>query len=1322
MVFLPSRSKLKHIDLTELSQLEGKPALSIIEALLIGKAVKICPITDPRLEASNLISLRLKRLVRLAETLFEESGSRDLHVAWMFAHGLFKNLSPVRSPLLLLPVQLDTEGGHWILKPKDGAGVYINKSLVHAYAHHQQSDLASNLLEEDFDESEKDLLSFRNFLYELIQRSTLNINFNQANFSDQLEPFKDWKRKDFEKEHGAGEIKLIPEAVLGIFPQSDSYLEPDYQELILRAGEGDVSNFFESLSGNQGDGNEIHLGRAVGESRLNLVFPIDQYQEQVVRAVKQQQSVVVEGPPGSGKSQLICNLITDAIANKKNVLVVSQKRAALEVVWKRMQDSGLENFVGMVSDFRNDRPMLYDRIAQQILRLEEYRQKSTSADLIRAERAFLSACHRIDQIVEVLDQYRHALSDESLCGVSIKELYLGSDRNAESIPLRQELQWLRVDEVSDFRNKLLAIATHLQVLRSDGDLWSDRIDFSSLGISDLSKMRKMLGGFTTVIEKRATNLLQASGLSADYYQLKLFASHAENIQLLIDEVDVASYTFLQRMFEVRTEEPNELWWSNLRRLINGCFESPGIATHIPSAQLGAVQQALHHAMNARSGIFSWIRWRFFSKERFLINRAMVAHGLSGRDGMSTLERMLDHRLNLEHLISKLHEQEWTSRIPSDFTAEAFNHWFDLTRRAMSIRGKILEIRGLETFLSPATLEFTQFQAVLKAVAEQSIKFQRDRKNWLVYFNENQLDRFHNDPTKSAEADFYLERHFDRMCAVDKIVSELPVHFKSILDRLLLSFETLNDQSLVKLFDNSLYLAWIEHLESRTPELRIVTSGVVEQLETELRAVLKTKSDLSKEIALLRATERMLENLEFNRLNNLVSYRDLLHQVTKRKKIWPLRKTIGEFQSEIFKVMPCWLASPESVSAMFPLGEIFDLVIFDEASQCFTERAIPALSRGKLAVIAGDTKQLRPSDLYRIRLDEDAQEESKKTDALINDLETESLLELAKRWFRTIHLSGHYRSRLPELIGFSNRNFYSNRLVMVPDRRLLRSGESAFELVKVDGVWKDNVNLPEARTIAKLVCETIGAAPQKELGVVTFNYQQQEVITDCIEAELSQRGMSWPASLMVKNIENIQGDERDVIFFSIGYAPNEKGKVSLQFGSLNLDGGENRLNVAITRAREKIVVVSSIRSDQLDGTSSKNKGPKLFAEWLKFVEDCVGGKRVHKKPEVKKRNQGWYLSDAILGVANKQSPITESGLPFADLLVSHSDGEEHLIITDDEHFVKSLTPKHHHAWLAQLLESKNWSHRKAYSRNFWYQKDQFMEDVCKLPLQVIPENG
>mgnify|MGYP003349153301 FL=1 len=142
---------------------------------------------------------------------------------------------------------------------------------------------------------------------------------------------------------------------------------------------------------------------------------------------------------------------------------------------------------------------------------------------------------------------------------------------------------------------------------------------------------------------------------------------------------------------------------------------------------------------------------------------------------------------------------------------------------------------------------------------------------------------------------------------------------------------------------------------------------------------------------------MTDDIAYNRLHNMITYRDLDHQVTKKKRLWPLRKTISEFSNGLFRVIPCWLASPESVSALFPLERNFDLVVFDEASQCFPEQGLPAIARGKQVVIAGDSRQLKPSDFYRLRWD--AGEDDP-------DLDSESLLDLAGRRFPHIRLQGH----------------------------------------------------------------------------------------------------------------------------------------------------------------------------------------------------------------------------------------------------------------------------------------------------------------------------
>src|SRR5690606_7225768 len=136
-------------------------------------------------------------------------------------------------------------------------------------------------------------------------------------------------------------------------------------------------------------------------------------------------------------------------------------------------------------------------------------------------------------------------------------------------------------------------------------------------------------------------------------------------------------------------------------------------------------------------------------------------------------------------------------------------------------------------------------------------------------------------------------------------------------------------ALEKLFQNSLRLAWIDHIEAKNPDLRAVSSQKMEKQREELMALVEEKQKLSHDILLLRARERVYENLEYNRLNNRVTYRDLYHQVTKKKKVWPIRKLITDFQHELFNVMPCWMVSPEAASAMFPMSELFDIVIFDE---------------------------------------------------------------------------------------------------------------------------------------------------------------------------------------------------------------------------------------------------------------------------------------------------------------------------------------------------------------------------------------------------------
>ena len=359
-------------------------------------------------------------------------------------------------------------------------------------------------------------------------------------------------------------------------------------------------------------------------------------------------------------------------------------------------------------------------------------------------------------------------------------------------------------------------------------------------------------------------------------------------------------------------------------------------------------------------------------------------------------------------------------------------------------------------------------------------------------------------------------------------------------------------------------------------------------------------------------------------------KDYLYQISKEKKLWPIRKTMENYGEFILSLFPCWLLSPDNVSSLLPLTKnLFDIVIFDEASQVFIESTIPTIYRGRNIVVAGDAKQLRPSATFMKRYlgaDPDTVEDLSVAAAL----EVESLLDLAVARYSSANLTYHYRSRHQELIDFSNAAFYSSKLQIAPNIFVNR-GTPPIERFKVDGVWVDRKNQAEAQKIVELLKEIFKTRKENEsIGIITFNSDQQTCIADAIDKEargdadfrnaITQERMRTDGgedtSLFIKNLENVQGDERDIIIFSIGYAKNEQGKVYTNFGSLSTDGGENRLNVAITRAKSKIIVVTSLEPEELKVDTSKNLGPKLLREYLAYVRAVSDGDREQAKAILK----------------------------------------------------------------------------------------------------------
>lgn len=1296
------------IDVNQFDFLDNKPSFDIIQALVTGKGkIALCDNLDSRNDKVNEATRTLKKIFRRENFINEERGARDLYVGWPFVQGKFMEGTSVRCPLLFFPVTLEVASDKWYLKVRKDVNVTFNKSFLLAYGHFNQVKIGDEILERTFDNFDGDSQEFRNELYQYLKDSPLEINFNQDIFSDKLIDFKTYKKDEYDRTYGNGEIKLIPEAVIGIYAQAGSYLVPDYEKLLESSEFTDLEDFFLKRSQPEEAEDKRNMYRflkQVREDQTFTPFAFDASQENAIKAIKKGNSLVVQGPPGTGKSQLICNLISDFIARGQKVLVVCQKRAALDVVFNRLKEQELSEFVALVHDFKNDRKTIYEQIDNQIENIDEYKQRNNSLDSIYLEREFLQSSRKIDQITEELEEFKEALFNSEECGYSPKELYLTSDPEQLSVNLKLEYREFTSEKVAEFEEKLSNYYPYASQFYWSDHIWKNRISFKDFGVADLKELQRKLEEipeYSNQFENKIKDILKDPISVEESSWVLDRESTIEDLLSILEDPKV--YRYFKHMLHQTVERD---WFIIKEKAVFECYKDIGAEEHIPVEQLGEYQEALTKALDSSTKIWKWLGWNLFSKDKYKIKRAIVANDLRwGKKGFKTLVKKIDNRLNLEHNITELLQCKWLIDFPSDVHQHTLMNWFHDQSVALEALTISADLRSFRDYLKIENIEYASLKSKLRLVIGECKKAAIKMKEWKQHLSATQVSRILNDPPVAQKFLASLKNDFDSICEFDRIREELSETEKEVIAKIHTEGKQQSLKEMLDLFQNSIRLLWIDHIETKYPILRTVSSQKMNQLEKELQKNLTTKLQNSRDILLMKVREKTYENAEYNRLQNMTTYRDLKHQVTKKRKIWPLRKTLANHTDEVFDLVPCWLASPESVSALFPMREIFDLVIFDEASQCYAERGIPAMYRGKQVVITGDDKQLSPNDLYQVRWEEEEEDTT--------ELEIDSLLDLSKKYLMEVQLMGHYRSRSLDLIDFSNNEFYKNSLRLLPDFRDVNEQEPGIKYEKVDGEWKGNINTIEAERVVDIIKELLTNG-QKDIGVVTFNFKQQNHIQDILEEVSVKEKFSIPDNLFVKNIENVQGDERDIIIFSIGYAPDSRGRFNMQFGSLNMEKGENRLNVAVTRAREKIFVVSSILPQQMKVDDAKHPGPKLFKKYLQYAFDVSEGIYVPTQPSMNGFKPDWYLKSkvpALMDLSSKELKLEED-LPFGDLTLKSGKHYKGLVLTDDNLYFSALSVKDSHAYVPMNLKRKKWKYDRVYSRNYWSNKEKFKEEILK----------
>lgn len=455
---------------------------------------------------------------------------------------------------------------------------------------------------------------------------------------------------------------------------------------------------------------------------------------------------------------------------------------------------------------------------------------------------------------------------------------------------------------------------------------------------------------------------------------------------------------------------------------------------------------------------------------------------------------------------------------------------------------------------------------------------------------------------------------------------------------------------------------------------------------------------------------------------------VLRELAKQRAHLPVRQLVHRIPNLLSKLKPCLLMSPLSVAQYLDAAHSnFDVVVFDEASQIPVWDAVGAIARGKQLIVVGDPKQLPPTNFFNRADDAEEYAPGNEEDVPVQDLES-ILDECLGAGLPTMRLEWHYRSRHESLITFSNHRYYDSRLITFPSPV---TNDLAVKLNLVGGTYDrgaTRTNWAEADAIVKEIVAHFSDDTRRKLtmGVVTFNQTQQRLIEMLLDEELRRRSEieqriaeHGSERLFIKNLENVQGDERDHILFSITYGKDAAGKMAMNFGPINQEGGQRRLNVAITRARTGVTIFSSIRPDDIDLSKTRSAGVTDLKNYLEFaikgpraiVEQALPtGMEPESQLEIEViralRSKGWIVHPQV-GCSGYRIDMA--------IVHPHQQGQYILGIECDGATYHSLPTARDRDRLRQLiLEGLGWTLHRVWSTDWWNDPDR---EVQKLEMAI-----
>jgi very-short-patch-repair endonuclease len=549
-------------------------------------------------------------------------------------------------------------------------------------------------------------------------------------------------------------------------------------------------------------------------------------------------------------------------------------------------------------------------------------------------------------------------------------------------------------------------------------------------------------------------------------------------------------------------------------------------------------------------------------------------------------------------------------------------------------------------------------------------------------------------------------------------------------------------NIAEVYSWSFFNKWVDEYSESHPELRDFT------LEKYSKAIrdFKNLEKESMEINRLRTLHSQIESLDQS-IVPCEAERVLRREATKKMRHLPIRSLVQDYASHIQLMKPCWMVSPLALSSYLEYGKVnFDVVIFDEASQMKIENALGAIARSKQVVVIGDEHQLPPTSFFGVSLEGDEDED----DDVNEETGFESILQKSISMLNgsEAYLKYHYRSSSEDLIAFSNYHIYGNRLITFPNPQ----NSSGVEFKFVKGVYDGSVitysesgekekhagartNLIEAEEVANLCISHAQERPGKTLGVIAFSKAQEQAIRDALEEKLSKEyphlseyldeTSDKKDSFFIKNLESVQGDERDVIILSICYGPNKLGEVRNHFGPINSASGYRRLNVAVTRAKDKLICVTSMRFSDMNPSPSA-RGAILLQKYLEYAEKgwkVLEGNLIANSGSLADHDSDFEacVEKALVDVGYViHRQVGVSGFKIDLAIVNPKNNTDYVlgIECDGAAYHSSKSARVRDRMRQDILEARGWRIYRTWSQHWYTHKQDVLNDIVQYVQRIM----